>query len=297
MEHTPCVVNKDLEATLKYDNDRYDGVIVKELSLPDTKEEFEQSLKRSMRLWKANGRRGVWLKIPSSKVQYAAVAIDFGFVMHHAEKDYLMLTHWLSEEENKLPSNASHQVGVGCVVVNKEGIEIACCISFNQHRLNIFKLTLSGKMLAVQECNGPLKGLGIWKLPTGLADAREDIDSAARREVLEETGIDTDFIGIVSFQQAHNAQFGKSDMFFVCLLEPKTFVIKKQECEIFACEWIDLETYIGQEFFLKSPVLSRMNEIVADIVREKSHKNFLMKHELSHRLRPMSLYTLPSSTN
>jgi Nudix hydrolase domain len=142
MEHTSCVVNKDLESTLKYDNDRYDGVIVKELSLPDTKEEFEQSLKRSMRLWKANGRRGVWLKIPSSKVQYAAVAIDFGFVMHHAEKDYLMLTHWLSEEENKLPSNASHQVGVGCVVVNKEGIEIAHCMCFNQRRLNLKNLSL-----------------------------------------------------------------------------------------------------------------------------------------------------------
>lgn len=127
MEHTSCVINKDLEATLKYENDRYDGVIVKELSLPDTKEEFEQSLKRSMRLWKSNGRRGVWLKIPSSKVQYATIAIDSGFVMHHAEKDYLMLTHWLSEEENKLPSNASHQVGVGCVVVNKEGINKTYC--------------------------------------------------------------------------------------------------------------------------------------------------------------------------
>ena len=140
MEHTSCVINKDLEATLKYDNDRYDGVIVKELSLPDTKEEFEQSLKRSMRLWKANGRRGVWLKIPSSKVQYATVAIDFGFVMHHAEKDYLMLTHWLSEEENKLPSNASHQVGVGCVVVNTEGNGKVYSTCFNQCHRSLKKL-------------------------------------------------------------------------------------------------------------------------------------------------------------
>lgn len=148
-------------------------------------------------------------------------------------------------------------------------------------------------MLAVQECNGPLKGLGIWKLPTGLADSREDIDLAAKREVLEETGIDTEFVGIVSFQQSHNAQFGKSDMFFVCLLTPKTFEIKKQESEIFACEWIDVETYVGQEFFLKSPVLSRMNEIVLDVVKEKSYKNFLKKHELSHRQRTMGLYILP----
>ena len=154
-------------------------------------------------------------------------------------------------------------------------------------------------MLAVQECNGPLKGLGIWKLPTGLADAQEDIDLAARREVLEETGIESEFVGIFSFQQAHNAQFGKSDLFFICLLKPKTFDILKQESEIFACEWIDVETYIQQEFFLTSPSLSRMNEVVADIVRSKTHKNYLTKHELSFRLRPgtIGLYILPSVTD
>ena len=154
-------------------------------------------------------------------------------------------------------------------------------------------------MLAVQECNGPLKGLGIWKLPTGLADASEDIDSAARREVLEETGIEADFIGIFSFQQSHNAQFGKSDMFFVCLLKPKTFDIKIQESEIFACEWIDVETYVNQDFFLKSPLLSRMNDVVAEIVRNKSHQIYLKKHELSSRLRvgTIGLYILPSNTN
>ena len=154
-----------------------------------------------------------------------------------------------------------------------------------------------GKMLAVQECNGPLKGLGIWKLPTGLADAREDIDCAARREVLEETGIETEFVGIVSFQQAHNAQFGKSDMFFVCLLEPKSFIIKKQECEIFACEWINVETYIGQEFFLKSPVLAKMNQVVVDIINEKTREKFLKKHELMHRNRTMGIYVLPSTSD
>lgn len=149
-------------------------------------------------------------------------------------------------------------------------------------------------MLAVQESNGPLKGLGIWKLPTGLADAKEDIDAAAKREVLEETGIESDFVGIFSFQQAHNSLFGKSDMFFVCLLTPTTFDIKKQESEIFACEWIDVESYLNQEFFLKSPLLSKMNEVVAGIVRDRTREIYMKKHELSSRLRPgvIALYTL-----
>lgn len=121
MEHTPCTIACESESTLKYDGDKYDGVIVKEQSLPETKDEFAQMLKQSLRAWKAKGRRGVWLRIPVSKIDFTSVAIEFGFVMHHAEKDYIMLTHWLSEDENMLPSNASHQVGVGCVVMNNEG--------------------------------------------------------------------------------------------------------------------------------------------------------------------------------
>ena len=122
MEHTPRTIICESELTLKYDGDKYDGVIVNEQSLPGTKADFAQALKQSMRVWKANSRRGVWLRIPVSKIDFTSVAIDFGFVMHHAERDYLMLTHWLSDDENMLPSNASHQVGVGCVVMNNEGI-------------------------------------------------------------------------------------------------------------------------------------------------------------------------------
>lgn len=109
------------ESTLKFVGDKYDGVIVSEQSLPETKEDFALILKCSLQIWKANGKRGVWLKIPISKIDFTPIAVDMGFVMHHAESTYLMLTHWLSGDENKLPSNASHQVGVGCIVMNNEG--------------------------------------------------------------------------------------------------------------------------------------------------------------------------------
>ena len=59
---------------------------------------------------------------------------------------YVMLTHWLPEgEENKLPPNASHQVGVGAFVMNERR-----------------------EVLVVQERSGPLRGKGVWKMPTGL---------------------------------------------------------------------------------------------------------------------------------
>lgn len=112
---------KSFKVALVCNDDEYDGVIVDERRLPKTRADFSSQLLHSLETWKAAGKKGVWLKIPIDKLEYAATAVDFGFVCHHAEKHYLMLTHWLSEDENKLPANASHQIGIGCVVVNNEG--------------------------------------------------------------------------------------------------------------------------------------------------------------------------------
>jgi ADP-ribose pyrophosphatase YjhB (NUDIX family) len=80
-----------------------------------------------------------------------------------------MMTTWLATEENRLPPNASHQVGVGAFVFDRA----------------------SGSVLVVQERHGPLRGQAIWKMPTGLVQAGEDITEAAVREVFEETGVET----------------------------------------------------------------------------------------------------------
>ena len=189
------------ESILKYNKDKYKGVIIDSTALPTDANEFIFKLKYSMDHWKSIGRRGVWLKIPLQKSHFIAFAVEIGFVFHHAEKEYLMLNHWLSTEENRMPPNASHQVGVGSVVIcEQDGKK---------------------KLLLVQEKSGPLRGSGIWKLPTGLVGQGEDIATAAEREVLEETGVAAQFIGVLCFRHAHDALFGKSDLFFLCLLQPK----------------------------------------------------------------------------
>jgi ADP-ribose pyrophosphatase YjhB (NUDIX family) len=185
-------------------------------------------------------------KVPIEKSELIAPAVAAGFTFHHAERSYLMLNHWLSEEENRMPANATHQVGVGCVVIH------------------------DGKMLAVQERTGPLRGTGIWKMPTGLSDAGEDICDTAVREVLEETGIETEFVSILSIRQSHTALFGKSDLFFICLLRPKTTTIQMQIAEIAACEWVDAEAFLTQKFFLKSPIFSLVNQHVRAAVEAVS---------------------------
>ena len=256
------------QSMLDYETDKYDGVIIKSQSLPATKDAFHNLLRLSLDAWKEAGKHGIWLKIPSSKLEFAAAAADLGFQIHHGEKEYLMMTHWLSSDENKLPPNASHQVGVGCVVLNSEG-----------------------KMLCVQEKNGPLKGLGVWKVPTGLADSEENLDDAARREVFEETGIETEFVGVMCFRQAHNFLFGKSDMFFVCLMKPTTLsqTIVKQDSEIAACDWVDLDTYCQQSVFLLSPLHARMNaHIKAYVNGEEKSKVLFGQHTLSQGFRPGS---------
>ncbi|RVW95105.1 Nudix hydrolase 2 [Vitis vinifera] len=85
------------------------------------------------------------------------------------------------------------------------------------------------KVLVVQENSGIFKGTGVWKLPTGVVNEGEDICTAAIREVEEETGIKTEFVEVLSFMQSHKAFFTKSDLFFVCMLQPLSSEIQKQD--------------------------------------------------------------------
>ncbi|KAF5943479.1 hypothetical protein HYC85_017556 [Camellia sinensis] len=124
-----------------------------------------------------------------------------------------MLVYWIPETANSLPVNATHRVGIGAFVMNEEK-----------------------EVLVVQEKSGMLRGTGVWKFPTGVVDEGEDICDAAVREVKEETGIDAKFVEILAFRQSHEAFFEKSDLFFVCLLQPLSFDIQKQESEIEAAE-------------------------------------------------------------
>lgn len=59
-----------------------------------------------------------------------------------------------------------------------------------------------------------------WKVPGGLSELGEEIDEAIVREVFEETGVPCRFVSILSFRHTHQLQFGRSDLYFMCRLEP-----------------------------------------------------------------------------
>ena len=120
---------------LQVRGDPYDGVAVIPSSIASDPATFGEQLDLSIEGWIASRRRGVWLKIPIEKSGLIEVAVDRGFIFHHAEQAYVMLTRWLPDGPSQLPANASTQVGVGAVVVNDDG-----------------------GVLLVQEAVGPLRG-------------------------------------------------------------------------------------------------------------------------------------------
>ncbi|KAI3686137.1 hypothetical protein L1987_79810 [Smallanthus sonchifolius] len=200
-------------------NDDHGGVVVelKEHMGPFI---FLTRLKTSMSQWTLQGKKGVWIKLPIHLVNLVETAVKEGFCYHHAEPDYLMLVNWIPETTNTIPANASHRVGVGAIVLNDKR-----------------------ELLVVQEKNGIMRGRGIWKIPTGIVEEGEDISAGVIREVKEETGIDVEFVEVLAFRQWHKVFFGKSDLFFVCMMRPLSFDIQIQELEIEAAQWMPLEDF------------------------------------------------------
>jgi 8-oxo-dGTP pyrophosphatase MutT (NUDIX family) len=203
-------------------NDAHGGVIV-DVKEPLSPAVFHSKLKASLSRWKQQGKKGVWIKLPIQLANLVESAVKEGFWYHHAEPDYLMLVYWIPITCSTIPSNATHRVSVGAILLNEKR-----------------------EMLVVQEKSGRFRGSGVWKIPTGVVDEGEDFYAAAIREVKEETGIDAEFLEVLAFRQAHKTFFGKSDLFFLCMMRPLSFDIQTQELEIEAAQWMPLEEYAAQ---------------------------------------------------
>ncbi|XP_062086821.1 nudix hydrolase 2 [Humulus lupulus] len=215
-------------------NDEFGGVIV-EVNEPMDPNVFHSKLKTSVSHWRRQGKKGVWIKLPIKLVSLVEPAVKEGFWYHHAEPSYSMLVYWIPIRGNTLPANATHRVSIGAFVMNK-----------------------NREVLVVKEKIGNLQGM--WKFPTGTVNQGENIRDAAVREVKEETGIDSEFMEILSFKERHKAFFEKSDIFFVCILQPKSFDIQIQESEIEGAKWMPLEKYVTQEYVQNNKFMKDVTE-------------------------------------
>eukprot|EP01065_Artemidia_motanka_P015059 TRINITY_DN18946_c0_g1_i1.p1 TRINITY_DN18946_c0_g1~~TRINITY_DN18946_c0_g1_i1.p1 ORF type:complete len:318 (+),score=89.77 TRINITY_DN18946_c0_g1_i1:101-1054(+) len=227
--------------------DTYGGVVVEKESVPTDVAAFKRCVAASVDAWRKAGRRGVWLKIDAGQTRLLPEAVDtFGFEIHHAEKGHIVLTKWLPDTPSSIPHNASHTVGVGAVIRNAKG-----------------------ETLLVKERSGPAARMNVWKMPTGLVAAGEELHEAAVREVKEETGIDVECDGISSLMVSHAgnlAHEGKSNIFFVCRCRALHTDISLNDGELSDARWFSDDEYAG----LPHPAKGSVFEALSNAARDSS---------------------------
>ncbi|HZA21234.1 MAG TPA: NUDIX domain-containing protein, partial [Dehalococcoidia bacterium] len=144
-----------------------------------------------------------------------------GFTFHHSNDDYLMMTYQLVEGAF-IPPFATHYIGAGGVVLNPRRELLVVC---ERHRRPV---------------QAPF-----YKLPGGALQPGEHLADAVIREVLEETGVKTEFDALVCFRHWHGYRYGKSDIYFVCRLRPLSKDITIQQEEIEECLWMPVEDFLN----------------------------------------------------
>lgn len=198
----------------------FGGIVPDPALLPADPMEFARRLEPSLAAWTAAGYKLVWLEIPLERVDLVPVAALKGFTYHHAYDRYVMMLKRL-EEEAFVPNYSTHYIGAGGIVINRRN-----------------------EILVVRERRNGV-GSGSFKLPGGHLHEEEHVADAVVREVREETGVETLFVSLVCFRHQHGYRHGKSDMYFVCRLEPLTTHIVMQDEEIAECVWMSLDTYLN----------------------------------------------------
>lgn len=226
-------------APLECDVDVFNGCKVLPSGLDHAPNDFSKLLSDSVSLWKAEGRTSVWLFIPNDKADLIPIALKQGFDYHHAKPGNAALIKWLPENtKSMIPLAPFTRVGVGAVIFNSRD-----------------------ELLCVQECNGPLRGLGIWKIPTGSADPGENIGRAAEREVWEETGVQTAFHKVLLIRHRYPSPTSTCDLYFVCALHLKSDEDKElvvDETELDAAKWVSYKDYLAQPCWGDTSTMARV---------------------------------------
>ncbi len=104
-------------------------------------------------------------------------------------------------------------------------------------------------------------------MPGGLCDVGEELGDAVAREVREETGIEAELKSVLTFRHSHNIQFGRSDIYVVCMMNLKdaNLSLKLDGDEILEAKWMSLDEL---ETVNKAPLM----KVVIDILRGGDNK-------------------------
>ncbi|MFT5258763.1 MAG: 8-oxo-dGTP diphosphatase [Saprospiraceae bacterium] len=240
----------------------YAGVLVDGDALPTDLTSFESRLTDSISYWAQQQFKVIWLPIKPAFSSYISCALQQGFNYHHTDNNTLMMTKRL-QSAALIPPYATHTIGAGAVVINE------------------------GKLLAVVERSNAETKPNYFKLPGGMLDRGEHIADGAMREVFEETGIQTQFEGVVCFRHYHVGQFRTSNIYAVCRLEPLSFDIVMDEIELCKAQWLCLDEYFD------SPDVGAHNK---HIVRAALEPNYLRSVDIEGYMSDYGAYEIFSPT-
>ena len=212
---------------IKTIDNKYDGIIVDNKTLPQKKDAFKNEIVRLIETLK--NKKLLWIKIPIEKSKFIPILTNLDFEFHHCDEKNLMLVKKLAQD-SIIPTSKNYIVGVGAIV-------------FYEGRLLVIKDRFSTG----------------YKLPGGHIDKNESIKNAVKREVYEETGINIEFESIVNIGHFRNGQFGESNLYIVCTAKSISKNIKiNDSSEIAEARWID------PEYFLKSDDTNSYNKSVVE---------------------------------
>ena len=225
----------DNDCKLDFDLGPYTAAEISQTTIQQTSDdiEFLHKLTQSIEYWKRNEYTSAWISVPVSRARLIETLSNetFGFDVHHtnATEQTIVMKKWLNDEKDDLiPPFATHQVGCAGFVLND-----------------------NNELLLIKEWTGPLSSARTpskqWKLPGGLLDAGESLEEATVREVYEETGVQCDFEGILSFWHRHGLKWGKSDLYYVCLLKPKSLQLNICPVEISDARWMHVDDFLENE--------------------------------------------------
>ena len=124
------------------------------------------------------------------------VAAKRGFFFHHAKQQegYVLMILWLDEKVPcRMPPFAHHYLGVGGLCINEKR-----------------------EIVLIQENRSTDNRL--WKLPGGYVDAGERVSEASERELMEESGVKPEFVGVLGLREQVKFKYGASDIYVACIL-------------------------------------------------------------------------------
>ena len=203
---------------LKYDLNNFGGAVIDSECLPFNPDDFTIMLEKTISILKNKNIKVVWMKLPIEKSNLVNSAVEAGFIYHHASENYLELTLKLIEG-SYIPPYATHYTGAGGVVIDDNDNLLLIVEKYSNYKRH-------------------------YKLPGGTITKGEHISKAVCREVLEETGIKTEFQYLTAFRHWHGYRYGKSDIYFVCRLKPLNLDITIDRTEIEEAVWMPVKDFI-----------------------------------------------------